>query len=120
MSNKSEVGITTDDNNDIRLPGSVQPEPTRGAGEYNFIKPHGLDAADTGGVVGQTTYDSTGMSQKGYLKPSLNGNIDISGPHGEVETTYDHANLSAKYKYPNVHQDIPPKGLPSVQYNDHS
>lgn len=120
MNNKAEVGITADDNNDRRLPGSIQPEPTIGATPSNFAKQTPLDSADTGGVVGRPTFDDSGMSQEGYLRPHQNANVNVKGPTGEVETTYDHANLSAKYKYPNVKQDIPPLGRPSTTYSDHT
>jgi len=117
--NKYEVGFMPDDNNDRRLPGSVQPEPKRGNFAYdpenaNPAKPTPLDAGDTGGVIGVA---KIGL---GYGMPSMNAEVDINGPKGEVETNYDHTNLSAKYKYPNVHQDIPSKSQPTTQYNDHT
>lgn len=122
--NKKEVGCTPDDNNDRRLPGSVQPEAKRGdsaygPGKYNMAKPTSLDAADTGGVVGMPTMDS-GMGQEGHMMPHQNANVSVSGPKGVVETTYNHENLSKKYKYPQVHQDVPPLGNPSTTYSDHS
>lgn len=123
MKNTYEVGSTPDDNNDRRLPGSVQPEPQRGDSSYHHLemaKAGPLDTADTGGVVGQPTYDSSGMGQEGYLKPNQNANVNIKGPNGVVETTYSHENLSKKYKYPQIHQDIPPKGNPKTQYSDHT
>ena len=104
--NKREVGVTPDDNNNTRLPGSVQPEAQRGDSSYHhldMIKPTPLDAGDTGGVVGKPTIG-------GDYVPVPMKSASVTGPTGEVETTYDHANLSAKYKYPNVHQDVPTKG----------
>ncbi len=62
-----------------------------------------LDTKDTGGVVGQPNVGA------GFM-PSMNSNVDINGPKGEVETTYDHADLSKKYKYPQISQDVPEKG----------
>ncbi len=120
--NDYEVGATPDDNNNTRLPGTCNPEPMRGDSAYGpgknmFGKPGPLDAVDTGGVVGMPTINS-GYGMEGGMSPSVNAKVSVSGPTGEVETTYDHANLSAKYKYPNVHQDIPSLGNPSVQYND--
>lgn len=126
MNNTYEVGVTPDDNNDIRLPGTCNPEPQRGdsaygPGKWKTIYPTNLDVADTAGIVGiPTMQDNFGM--EGTLAPSLNANVDVHNsdttlmaPVGDSET-----NLSRKYKYPNVHQDIPPKGQPSVQYNDHT
>ena len=120
--NKKEVGFTPDDNNDIRLPGSVQPEAVMGAGPYDFIKPHPMDTADTAGIVGQPTYDSSGMGQEGYMYPKQNSNVDVHNsdtslmaPVGDSET-----NLSRKYKYPNVHQGGDPLDNPKVTFNDHT
>jgi len=126
MNNTKEVGFTPDDNNDRRLPGSVQPEPQRGDSAYhhpNMIRYHGsMDTADTAGVVGQPTFDYSGMGQEGYMHPNQNSNVDMKNsdtslmaPVGDSET-----NLSKKYKYPQVHQDIPAKGQPSTQYSDHT
>lgn len=117
--NNTEVGNSDSiyPSNDIRLAGSVQPEAQRGDSAYhhlNMIQSTPLDAMDTAGVVGIPTIaeDST---MTGITKSA-----SVTGPTGEVETTYDHANLSAKYKYPNVTQDVPSLGKPNVQYNDHS
>lgn len=35
----------------------------------------------------------------------------VTGPTGLVETTYNHENLSAKFKYPQVSQDTVPQDL---------
>ncbi len=43
--------------------------------------------------------------------PKTNSNVSVSGPTGEVETTYNHENLSKKYKYPQVSQDTVPQDL---------
>lgn len=110
--NKYEVGVTPDDNNDMRLPNSVQPEPVMGATDSNFGQAGSLDVVDTI-VVGKTHIGED------YV-PVPRKTASVTGPMGVVETTYDHSNLSAKYKYPNVSQDIPPAGKPVVQYNDHS
>ena len=112
MNNTKEVGCIEEPSNEIRLPGSVNPEFVRGAGNFDFAKSTPLDANETAGVIGKPTI---GL---GYGMPSMNANVDINGPTGEVDTTYDHANLSKKYKYPQVHQDVPSLGR--NQYNDHS
>lgn len=110
--NKYEVGVTSDDNNDTRLPGSVQPAPTMSPSS-NFAQPGMLDAADTGGVIGLPKVG-------GDYVPAPYKTASVTGPTGEVETTYNHENLSAKYKYPNVHQDVPELGKPSTTYSDHT
>lgn len=125
MNNKYEVGVTPDDNNNKRLPGTVNPEPIRadsayGPGKWNMAKPTSLDAADTGGVVGMPTFDTSGMNQEGYLRPHQNANVSVSGPTGVVETTASEENRAAKYKYPRVKQDVPPLGRPSTTYSDHT
>ena|ERR1035437_85687 len=113
MNNTKEVGDeeVCCPSNSIRMNGSVQPEPTIGATNSDFGKSTPLDAGDTCGAVGKPTIggDYVATPQK---------NASVTGPTGVAETTYDHANLSAKYKYPNVSQDIPDKGR--NQYNDHS
>ena len=123
--NKYEVGFTPDDNNDIRLPGSVQPEPQRGDSAYHHLEMakvgSPLATADTAGVVGQPTWDG-GYGMEGHLAPSLNSNVDVHNsdtslmaPVGDSET-----NLSRKYKYPNVKQSIDPLDNPKVTFNDHT
>lgn len=119
MSNQSEVAYTPEDNNNIRLGGSVNPEPTMGATNSDFAKNTSLDAADTGGVVGIPTIDS-GYGMDGSMAPSLNANVDMKNSDTTLMATASTENLSAKYKYPNVSQDVPPKGRPSVSFNDHS
>lgn len=124
MKNKYEVGCTPDDNNNTRLPGSLNPEPQRGdsaygQGKWNMVKPTSLDAGDTGGVVGMPTMQNN-FGMEGTLSPGVNSNVSVSGPKGEVETTASSENLSAKYKYPRVHQDVLPLGRPSTTYSDHS
>ncbi len=120
MNNAYEVGVTPDDNNDRRLPGSVNPEPMMGTGPYNFAKQTPLDTMDTAGVIGQPTFDSGGMSQEGYLRPHQNANVDTKNSDTTLMATASTENLSKKYKYPQVHQDVPALGRTSVQYNDHS
>lgn len=112
MNNTYEVGAGRDDANNIRLPGSLQPAPTRNPSS-DFAKPGSLDAADTGGVVGIARMG-------GDYVPAPTKSASVTGPTGEVETTYNHENLSARYKYPRVHQDIPAKGNPKTAYSDHS
>lgn len=123
--NKKEVGFTPDDNNDRRLPGSVNNEPTRGNAEYGtykYGKATSLDAGDTGGVVGQPTLTIDGTGLNGTYAPNTNANVDVHNsdttlmaPVGDSEV-----NLAAKYKYPNVKQDVPPLGRPSTTYSDHT
>lgn len=127
MNNKYEVGCTPDDNNNTRLPGSVNPEPVRGdsaygPGKWVMAKKTPLDVGDTAGVVGMPYMSGDNMGMEGNLRPSLNPNVDMKNsdttlmaPVGDSET-----NLSKKYKYPNVHQDVPPLGRPSTQYSDHT
>lgn len=83
-------------------------------GSSDFIKTTALDAADAGGVVGIPSIGGD------YAMGGITKSASVAGPTGEVETTYNHENLSAKYKYPNVNQDIPAHGGPNEQYNDHS
>lgn len=93
---------------------SVVGTPRRGDSAYTTNEhavPGPLDTKTTGGVVGQP-----GVGQA-YI-PTLSSNVSVSGPTGEVETTYNHENLSAKYKYPRVSQDVPAKG--QNQFEDHS
>ncbi len=123
MNNKYEVGFTPDDNNNIRLPGSVQPEPMRGDSDYhhlNMAVPGKLDAADTGGVVGKVTVDYSGMGQEGTYKPSLNSNVSVKNEGTSLNTTASNENLSKKYKYPQFHQSVNPLDDPRVTFNDHS
>jgi len=110
--NSREVGVTPDDNNNIRLPNTLQPEPTFGAGEYNFAKSTGLDPKGTAGIVGVPSMG------EGYGMPAMNSNVDITNSDTTLNTTNSEENLSAKYKYPNVSQDVPEKGR--GQYADHS
>lgn len=121
MNNKYEVGVTPDDNNSIRLPGTCNPEPTMSAGVYNFAKPTSLDPGDTGGVVGQPVINN-GYGMESSMAPNLNANVDtrnsdttLMASVGDSET-----NLSRKYKYPNVKQDVPSLGRPNTTYSDHS
>lgn len=122
MNNKYEVGMTPDDNNNRRLPGSVNPQPTMVGYPSNYAKQTSVDVADTGGVVGMPTFDSSGMGQEGYMYPNQNSRVDVHNsdttlmaPVGDSEM-----NLSKKYKYPQVSQDIPAKGNPKTQYSDHN
>lgn len=117
MKNTYEVGVTPDDNNDRRLPGSVQPEPQRGDSSYHHLemaKAGPLDTADTGGVVGMPSVGAD------YAMGGIMKSASTAGPTGVVETTASEENRAAKYKYPTVSQDIPPLGNPKTQYSDHS
>ncbi len=111
MKNTYEVGVTPDDNNNIRLPGSVQPEPTMGATSSDFGKSTPLDGKNTAGVIGTPSIG-------GDYVPTPMKSASVTGPTGLVETTYNHENLAAKYKYPRVSQDVPEKGR--NQFSDHS
>lgn len=105
MSTK-EVGCIDDDGNNIRLPSSVQPEPTMG-NSSDYAKSTALDVGDTAGIIGKPKIGDD------YVPPPMKS-ASVTGPKGEVETTYNHENLSAKYKYPNVSQDVPPLGKPNT------
>jgi hypothetical protein len=120
--NKFEVGFAPDDATNRRLPGSVQYEPVRGDSAYgpgknNFAKPTTLDAKPTGGVVGVPYIDS-GFGMEDDMAPSLNANVDVRNSDTSLNTTYDHNNRSAQYKYPSKSQDNPAKG--GTQYEDHT
>jgi len=117
MNNKYEVGITPDDNNDIRLPGTVNPEPTMGAGEYNFAQPGPLDTKETAGTVGQPIVN-IGFGMEGGMVPPTNSNVDVHNSDTTLNITSSEENLSKKYKYPQVNQDIPEKGRD--QFEDHT
>lgn len=112
MKNTYEVGFIPDDGNDSRLPGSVQPAPTMNPSS-DYAQPGPLDVADTGGVIGVPTVG-------GDYVPVPIKTASVTGPTGLVGTTASNENLSKKFKYPQVHQDVPPKGGPDVAFNDHS
>jgi hypothetical protein len=112
MNNKAEVGFTPDDNNNIRLSGSVNLESSFSPSS-DFAKNTPLDTGDTCGVIGQPFIG-------GDYVPTPIKSASVTGPTGLVETTASTENLAAKYKYPNISQDIPEKGRPGVQYNDHT
>lgn len=125
--NKREVGFIPDDNNNIRLPGSMNCEPVRGdsaygQGKWKMGKVTALDVGDTGGVVGKPTVvlESTGL--EGNLSISTNANVDVHNSDTSLMAPVgdSNKNLSAKYKYPNVHQDVPTLGKPGTTYSDHS
>jgi len=118
MNNKYEVGVTPDDNNDIRLPGSVQPEAQRGDSAYHHLemaKAGPLDAKSTGGMVGMV-----GMPTVGVVPgmPNMNANVDMTNSDTTLMATASTENLSRKYKYPNVSVDMPEKAR--GQFADHS
>ncbi len=97
-----EVGFKDDDTNDIRLPGSCNPEPMRGdsaygPGRWNMAKPTPLDVADTGGVVGMPSMNN-GFGMEGSMSPSTNSNVSVSGPHGEVQVSTSTSGYSSKRK----------------------
>ncbi len=73
-------------------------------GDSDFAKAPVLQTKTTGGVVGQPSVGGD------YAFVGIQKTASVDGPHGEVETTYDHANLSKKFKYPQVSQDVPAKG----------
>lgn len=123
--NTYEVGSTPDDNNNTRLPGSCNPEPKRGDAEYGtykFGKATPLDAADTAGVVGQPTLSMESTGLEGNMSISTNSNVDMKNSDTTLNPPVgdSNVNLSARYKYPNVRQDVNPLGNTSKQFNDHS
>lgn len=104
----TEVRFTSDDGNDIRLPGSVNHAPRRGNdayGEPNFAKDTPLDAKPTV----QMGKPSIGGD---YAFTGIDKNASTTGAHGVVETTYNHENLSKKFKYPQKSQDTVPQDIP--------
>lgn len=110
-----EVGYTSEDNNDRRLPGSVQPEAGRGDSSYGtneYAKVPPLDLKDTGGVVGQPSVGGD------YSFSGIKKSASTSGPSDRFNYEYNHENLSKKFKYPQVSQDAPAKGR--GQFEDHT
>lgn len=79
--------------------------------DTNYAKSTALNTKTSAGVVGTPTIG-------GDYVPVPMKTASVTGPKGEVETTASTENLSAKYKYPNVHQDVPTKG--QNQFEDHS
>lgn len=73
----------------------------------DYIKKPALDTKNTGGNVGQPGY------KEGETTLIRNQGFDIGG--GDVSTTASDANLSKKFKYPAVSQDI---AAVQVQYED--
>ncbi len=108
-----EVSYTPETNDNIRLGNTVNPEPTMGAGEYNFAKSTPLDAKTSAGVIGTPTIG------EGYGMPAMNSNVDITNSDTTLNTTASNENLSKKFKYPQVSQTYPAKDGPS-QFTDHS
>ncbi len=84
--------------------------PTMGQSS-DYAKPGNLDSKNTAGIIGQPHIG-------GDYVPVPMKTASVTGPTGLVETTASNENLSAKYKYPNVHQDVPALG--NNQYEDHS
>jgi hypothetical protein len=83
-------------------------EPTRGNDPYgssDFIKNTPLGAKPTV----QMGRPSIGTD---YAFGGITKTASTTGPTGEVETTYNHANLSKKFKYPQVSQDTVPQDIP--------
>lgn len=75
-------------------------EATRGADPYgssNFIKETPLDA--------KSPVEMSKAKIGGDYVPVPVKSASVTGPTGVVETTYDHTNLSAKFKYPQISQD---------------
>ncbi len=108
---KAEVGITPDDNNDQRLPGSVNPAPTNSPSS-DFAKAEPLYSQETTGVIGVPSIGGD------YAMGGIQKTASVTGPTGLVETTASTENLSKKYKYPQVSQDIPKFGNPSNTFDD--
>lgn len=99
------------DNNDIRLGGSVNPEPTMGSYPTDYAQPGSLDTKTTGGVIGQPNIG-------GDYVPVPNKTADTTNSDTSLNITSSQENLSAKFKYPNVSQDVSDKGR--NQFEDHS
>ncbi len=67
-----------------------------------------LDSKDTGGVVGQPSY-------AGATTIIATKSADMTNSTTDLNVSASSENLSAKYKYPRVSQDVPPKA--ANQYN---
>ncbi len=107
-----EVEYTSEDNNNTRLGGSVNPEPTMGSYSTDYAKSTPPDTKDTGGVVGRPAIGES------YGLPAMNSSVDMTNSDTNLNITNSEENLSAKFKYPTVSQDVPEKGRD--QFNDHS
>lgn len=68
-----------------------------------IIKPTLVDN-DTGGVVGKVQYGG------GITEHATATSSDMTNSTTNINQTYDHTNLHAKFANPNVKQDIPEKG----------
>lgn len=77
----------------------------------DYIKPGALDPKSTGGVVGQPHVGTD------YAFGGITKSADTSGAHGVAETTASGENLSAKFKNPNVKQDVPEKGKNQFEFH---
>lgn len=84
-----------------------------GPGQNNFIKPTPLDAKPTV-QMGKPSIDGD------YAFTGIDKTASVSGAHGVVETTYNHENLSKKFKYPQISQDTVPQDIPldTIQSQD--
>ena len=81
-------------------------EPERGDSSY-----HHLEMAKPTPLMANDPVQGGCATIGGDYVPVPMKTASVTGPTGEVETTYDHANLSAKYKYPNVSQSTVPQDL---------
>ncbi len=70
----------------------------------DYIKKTPLDTKDTGGQVGQPTF------QEGVSEIIKTKSADITNASTDLNQTASNENLSAKFKTPNVTQDVPEKG----------
>jgi hypothetical protein len=89
-------------------------EPKRGDSAYgtnDYAKSTPLDTKTSAGIIGTPHIG-------GDYVPVPMKTASVTGPIGLVETTASNENLSKKYKYPQVHQDLTP--LEKNQFEDHS
>lgn len=88
-------------------------EPQMGDSAYgtnDYAKNTPLMAGETAGVIGTPSIGGD------YAMGGIMKSASVTGPTGLVETTASNENLAAKYKYPNVSQDVSPLGQISSKY----
>ncbi len=81
-------------------------DPVRGDSAY-----HHLDMAQPGNLDANDPVQGGCAHIGGDYVPEPLKTASVTGPTGLVETTYNHENLSKKYKYPQISQDTVPQDL---------
>jgi len=80
-------------------------EASNGRQPIAFGSETSLDTKNTGGVVGQPSYSN------GYPSNFISGgSADTTNSGTNLNQTSSGENLSAKFKYPRVSDDVPAKG----------